>query len=247
MMIRGTGLAARFGIVPLVRAIKHPVAWSRDFLLSGLQRRPASEGWLVARERRYAPHVGVLPALTSPTNYHKYWSVDLGGDKMASLRNGYARSYTSLLQPRLGSVRTLVELGVFQGASMALWCDLFPQAKVIGLDIEFDRFVSHQPFLRERGAFSANSPHLVSFDAFAPVSDQLIAELDGCGIDVFIDDGPHHIDAILSTARAVIPLMSEGSVYVVEDQASALAPLLHAFPSLGFRMEGPLIVAEIHS
>jgi hypothetical protein len=232
--------------VGLVRAVRRPGKWVRDFLLSHLQRAPASEGWLISRERRYAPQVGVLPGVTSRTNPHRYWALEQGGDKMASLRNGYARFYAPLLESRLGDVRTLVELGVFQGVSMAIWCDLFPEAKVIGLDIEFDRFVSHRSFLEDSGAFVHNAPDLVPFDAFAPDADQLIGLLDGRRIDVFVDDGPHHIDAIVATAKAIVPLMGEGSLYVVEDQTSALIPLRDAFPSLAFRMEGPLVVAEIH-
>jgi hypothetical protein len=247
MRIQGTGLAARLGIVPFVRALKRPAKWTRDLVLSRIQRRPASEGWLISRERQYAPQVGVLPGLTSPTNLNAYHAVDLGGDKMASLRNGYGRNYAPLLAPRLGEVRTLVELGVFQGVSLALWCDLFPEAKVVGLDIDFGRFRAHATFLEQRGAFSTNAPDLVRFDAFAPDATPLVDELDGRFIDVFIDDGPHHIDAIVATAKAIVPLMGAGSLYVVEDQTSALGPLREAFPTLGFRMEGSLVVAEIRS
>jgi hypothetical protein len=245
MRFHGTGLAARFGIVPLVRATRRPAKWGRDTLLSRLQRRPATEGWLISRERRYAPKVGVLPGVTSPTNPLGPSSTNQGGDKMASLRNGYARNYAALLQTRSGSIHTLVELGVFQGVSMAIWCDLFPRAKIIGLDIEFDRFVSHRPFLEKMGAFSSNSPELVAFDAFLPLVDELMDALDGRCIDLFVDDGPHHIDAIVATAVAVMPLMGEGSLYVVEDQTSALAPLRDALPNVAFRMEGQLVVGEI--
>jgi cephalosporin hydroxylase len=166
---------------------------------------------------------------------------------MASLRNGYGRAYASLLGSRFKAIDTIVELGVFQGASLAIWCDLFPQAKIIGLDIEFDRFESHRAFLKGVGAFLGNSPELVSFDAFAPVTNGLIDQLGGRRIDLFIDDGPHHIDAIVATAIAVMPLMGEGSLYVVEDQAGALAPLRDAFPSIAFRMEGQLVVGEVGS
>jgi hypothetical protein len=247
MRLHGTGLAARFGVVSQVRAFRRPSKWARDFILSRLQRRPASEGWLISRERRYAPRIGVLPGVTSPANSHKYWSYDQGGDKMASLRNGYGRGYASLLDSRLRTVHTVVELGVFQGVSLAIWCDLFPQAKIIGLDIDFDRFESHRAFLEGVGAFSGNSPELVSFDAFAPLTDGLIDQLGGRRIDLFIDDGPHHIDAIVATAIAVMPLMGEDSLYVVEDQAGALAPLRDAFPSIAFRMEGQLVVGEVGS
>jgi hypothetical protein len=245
MRVQGTGLAARFGIVSLVRAAKRPSRWGRDFLLGSLQRRPGSEGWFISRERRYSPHVQVLPGRTSKTNPHKYWDLDQGGDKMAALRNGYASSYTKLLRPRLESIQTLVELGVFQGVSMALWCDLLPHANVIGLDIDFDRFWLNRKTLEERGAFTSNAPDLVLFDAFAPVSALLERALDGREIDAFIDDGPHHIDAILATARVVIPLMAAGSLYVVEDCTGALTPLREAFPRLDFRMEGRLVVGEI--
>lgn len=189
----------------------------------------------------------MLPGLTSLLNTNTYFTVDLGGDKMASLRNGYARSYARLLASRLNRTQTLVELGVFQGVSLALWCDLFPEATIIGLDIDFARFDSHRTALVERGAFSSNAPLLTLFDAFVPDSSPLIDELSGRSIDVFVDDGPHHIEAIVATAKVVVPLMGPDSLYVVEDQSKALEPLREAFPALGFRMEGPLVVAEIPS
>lgn len=245
MRIQGTGLASRFGVVSLVRRVWYPVRHSRDLVLRTVQRRAGQEGWLIARERRYAPTIGILPGLTSESNPNPYRASDLGGDKMASTRNGYARSYAKLLRPRLNDVACLVELGVFQGASMALWCDLFPESHVIGLDIDFARFAEHRPFLESRGAFASNYPRLVRFDAFRPDPAALETELRGQTINVFVDDGPHDLDGILATASVVMPLMSPGSLYVVEDKSSSLAVLAHAFPNLQFRLEGPLVVANL--
>jgi predicted O-methyltransferase YrrM len=180
---------------------------------------------LVEIEQRYAPQVGVLPGVFSDAEVERVGDSNAGGDKMASNRNGYADAYASVL--RDFSPKTVVELGVFQGVSMAMWCDLFPDAEVVGLDLEFSRFDAHLPALLERGAFTGNSPTLVKFDAYADVLPRDFPS----SIDLFVDDGPHTGRAIANVLSLVGPLISDGGVYVLEDFADGKRLLSDAFPS----------------
>jgi hypothetical protein len=86
----------------------------------------AVNGELLAElEGRYSPVKGKLPAVRSPLERWRSNRWNEGGDKMSADRHGYADDYARLLAR--WDTPTLVEVGVFQGASLAIWCDLFPQ------------------------------------------------------------------------------------------------------------------------
>ena len=62
-----------------------------------------------------------------------------GGDRM--LHHGYAETYARHLVPFLEKRDiVLAEIGVLKGTGLALWCDLFPNGRVIGFDIDFSHF-----------------------------------------------------------------------------------------------------------
>jgi len=173
-------------------------------------------------ELRFAPTVGSAPAVFSAHETIRTDTHNAGGDKMASDRNGYADFYSQVLEgidPRL-----VVELGVFQGVSLAIWCDLFPGAHVVGLDLDFDRFDAHRQFLRERGAFETNIPSLIRLDAYGDATPNLHM------IDLFVDDGPHTEPAIRNCLSLFGPLMAPGGIYVVEDFDGGDRLLSEMFP-----------------
>lgn len=180
---------------------------------------------LIDLERQFAPEVGKGRGVFSPhdRNGHAPWN--LGGDKMGEDRNGFAAVYAHLLDGF--DPQFVVELGVFQGVSMAMWCYLFPYATVVGLDLDFGRFEEHRPVLLERGAFGTNYPVLVPFDAYQTDAGSLAGF---APFDLFVDDGPHTRDAIGNTLNVVGPLMAAGGIYVVEDFPDGGDMLAAAFP-----------------
>lgn len=183
---------------------------------------------LVELEARYAPSVLRGPGVFSPADRNGHAPWNLGGDKMAADRNGYASAYAEVLEPLLDRASVVVELGVFMGASLALWCDLFPSAQVVGLDLEFARYSAHRRSLEDAGAFLRNEPVLVEFDAYGPL--EPLADVLSGPIDLFVDDGPHTADAVSRVAGLVAPLMSDRSVYVLEDVPGGFEVLLRTFP-----------------
>jgi hypothetical protein len=190
---------------------------------------------LVRLEQRYAPQVGALPGVFSEAEVERIGDSNAGGDKMGADRNGYAAAYAKVLSgldPQL-----VVELGVFQGVSLAMWCDLFPDAHVVGLDLDFDRFDAHRPFLVEQGAFSVSSPSLIKFDAYSDVTPNLDM------VDLFVDDGPHTEPAIRNALTLFGPLMSPDGVYVVEDFDGGDRLLAQAFPQARIICAGRLNAA----
>ena len=103
----------------------------------------------VARERRRqcaidpksAPRVGFLPKPFVPkeptdfgasnlTQIADHFHTDKG-----SMRHLYTPIYEQYLEPWRSRELTILEIGVASGASLRMWSAYFPQARVIGLDV----------------------------------------------------------------------------------------------------------------
>lgn len=145
-----------------------------------------------------------------------------GGDRMS--RHGYAPTYAATLETL--TPRVIVELGILRGTGLATWCELFPSARVIGLDIDLHHFTENLDFLHECGAFTVNRPEVYQFDEMAPdAPEQLITVLDGTEVDLFIDDALHSDAAILHTFSHAWRHVAPGGAYVIEDNGT-VAPSL---------------------
>lgn len=196
--------------------------------------RVGSPGWLIRTEQSFSPVRDRARAVNSPLSPKKRL-VNSGGDKMSLDRNGYAYDYAEILGPWIGYRPVLVELGAFRGSGLALWCELFPDGQVIGLDVELDHFHENLDALRARGAFAALAPEVVQFDAYDPDTTALERALGGRRIDIFIDDGPHKELPSRRTAECIRPLLAENFMYVIEDVTYAFGFLSEVFA--GSRIE----------
>lgn len=168
-----------------------------------------------------------------------------GGDRMSRAHHNYAPTYAMHLSRWLddGASPVIVELGILRGSGLAMWCDLFPTGTVLGLDIDLSHFRDNLPALTARGAFRHNRPELAGFDSFLPDTSGLVELLAGRNIDIVIDDGPHTLEAISATARALRPLLAERFTYFVEDNPVCLEPVMEILsPARGARGSGGLVV-----
>jgi hypothetical protein len=101
---------------------------------------------------------------------------------------------------------TVVEIGVFQGGSLAMWRDYFgPAARIIGIDID-ERCRDLAPPGTEIRIGSQTDREFLR---------ALKKELGT--IDVLIDDGGHHMDQQLITFDELFPVVSAEGVYLAED------------------------------
>lgn len=101
-----------------------------------------------------------------------------GGDRM--LHHGYGPIYARYLAPFLGqSGMTVAEFGILKGTGLAIWCDLFPTARIIGFDIDLGHFKDNRAALERRGAFKQNTPEIYEFDQLTPNVERLAKALGG--------------------------------------------------------------------
>jgi predicted O-methyltransferase YrrM len=97
----------------------------------------------------------------------------------------------------------LLEIGVYHGASLALWSLYFPNANIIGLDIDDQVAEEYQNLDRVKiGICDAYSPEIA----------------DSLGnFDIIIDDGPHTLPTVQKCIELYLPKLNKGGVMVLED------------------------------
>ena len=184
-----------------------------------------SANWLAGTEGKYGGKVGVGCRSIShrtPILSEKIEITQLaGGDRMSQRHHGYAKVYQSFLEPYVvqrNNAFTICEIGILQGTGLAIWCDLFPNSRIIGLDLELSYFNENYDRLRQLGAYSRNLPEVHQFDQYNNRNTEYLQNLlDGDKVDVCIDDGIHTNEAILTTLKCMSPHLSEKFVYFIED------------------------------
>ncbi len=139
---------------------------------------------------------------------------------------------------------TLVECGILKGTGLAIWCDLFPEGRVIGLDIDLGHTKTNMENLVARGAFRSNRPELYEFDQFADNEDYLESILQGDSIDIFIDDGFHSVESILCTMKSAKKHLADQFVYVVEDNKDVHKHIRETYPEFSVESHGELTIVS---
>lgn len=198
-------------------------AHTRLVELPYLLRRPArgSAEWLIRSEVAYGGFVtDVARRRISPLDTRSPEQLAnggmTGGDRM--LHHGYGETYARYLAAFLGERSlTVAEFGILKGTGLAIWCDLFPAARVIGFDIDLGHLKENRPALLRRGAFKHNQPELHEYDQLIDNRDRLGHVLCGQTLDVVIDDGLHSTASIVTTWRSVAPHLSSRFAYFIED------------------------------
>jgi hypothetical protein len=136
-------------------------------------------------------------------------------DEMVVLKpREYFERYGSL---GLEDVRRIVEVGIFQGGSLVLLADLFPDAEILGIDIKDCNLavLSHIDRLGFRNRIKL--AHGVSQDDRERLG-WLVETLWGSDeLDLVIDDASHLYSPSIATFDLLFPKLRTGGLYVIED------------------------------
>jgi len=122
-----------------------------------------------------------------------------------STRHNYHEVYSSLFFDR-EKVESILEIGIYHGASLRAWKELFHTSHVIGVDYE------HQFFIQEDRIESlyVDQRDLRTFY-------DVHKSLNGRIYDFIVDDGCHDPYETLMTFNAVLPWLNVNGWFVVED------------------------------
>lgn len=137
--------------------------------------------------------------------------------------HNYSDFYDVMFRLRKSDVSLLVECGLGTnnpklkssmgingkpGASLRVWRDYFPNAKIIGVDID------------ENVLFSETRIHTYGCDQTSQDSISKFAtgaELQDSSVDIIIDDGLHTFGAGKSFFEGMIKFLTNNGIYVIED------------------------------
>lgn len=160
------------------------------------------------------------------------------------LHHGFAKVYASHLRQFLNKDKVIVaEFGVLKGTGLALWCDLFPNSRVIGLDIDLSHFSDNLAWLVQRGAFKKNEPEVHEYDQLLDSEDRIAEILEGQSLDIVVDDGHHSVNSVFKTWQAVKPHLSKEFKYFIED-CPEVASLREGFEPYELRSYGLISIIQ---
>jgi tetratricopeptide (TPR) repeat protein len=138
-----------------------------------------------------------------------------GTDK-SSIGHGYLRHYDRILRHLRHEPITVLEVGIFRGASLRSWSRYFDRAKIVGIDINPEC----RQYADTRCEVEIGSQADPQF-------------LDAVGRkwrpDVIIDDGSHEADHVILTFRKLFPHLRDGGIYIVEDLHLHSGPFGHMY------------------
>jgi len=125
-------------------------------------------------------------------------------------------AYEDLL--RAAAPKTIVEVGIFDGASTAFIAELTQPRKLVGIDLAqppgdaLDEFIARRGFGEAisvcRGVDQADAARLLSIVA---------SEFAGEDLDLVVDDASHLLAPTRRTFEALFPVLRPGGTYVIED------------------------------
>lgn len=126
------------------------------------------------------------------------------GDKGSNWHN-YTKVYAFYFSSIRDKPLKFLEIGIYKGASVALWESYFPNAELHFVDISVD-LVQYQP---QRATYhvadQSNSNQLES----------LMNQIGDC--DIILDDGGHTMEQQLVSFKTLFPHLNSGGLYIIED------------------------------
>jgi len=124
-------------------------------------------------------------------------------DKASTCHN-YLQYYEMFFSPLKDKVKNLLEIGVWEGASLKMWKEYFVNADVVGIDIE-DKKQFNSERIRTIICDQSSHSQLMNLFDLHP------------SFDIIIDDGSHIGEHQLISFNTLFPLLKSGGLYCIED------------------------------
>mmetsp|Transcript_30641 Transcript_30641/g.66882 ORF Transcript_30641/g.66882 Transcript_30641/m.66882 type:complete len:306 (+) Transcript_30641:23-940(+) len=171
---------------------EHPASYVKEYHVSQL-----------GRHETRSKSLPTIPSESAKTSLH---AVGLKHNTDKAFRHGYTKFYERILRPHLPKIAVFIEVGVLEGASMRMWHEWLPRARIVGVDSQ------------ARVKFEASDgPRLVLLKADQTNKTQMDAIIKKWQPDVFLEDGCHREYCQQTTLSIVFPLLKSGAIYIVED------------------------------
>jgi hypothetical protein len=144
-------------------------------------------------------------------------AVKYGTDKA---HHGYCEFYDRWFGPMRESARAVLEIGVATGASIRTWLEYFPNARVVGLDVD------------RKPSFGPRYIGVVGDQSSREDLDYLLGRESG-PYDLILDDGGHTMRQQQTSLAVLLPYVRPGGFYVCEDLFSSNMDEINAWDMTG--------------
>jgi SAM-dependent methyltransferase len=128
----------------------------------------------------------------------------------------------------------ILELGMWDGGSTALWYELLAPKKIIGIDILDKKDTNHFANWKHKKIQEDGSIIKTFWNTSQTDIKQLQTILKNefpQGIDIVFDDASHHYSSTIISFETVFPLLKPGAIYIIEDWAWLhWKEWVHSFP-----------------
>ena len=122
---------------------------------------------------------------------------------------------------------TIVEVGTFDGASLALCAELVQPRRVVGVDLRVEPSAALAAYIERRGLQDRARPYYgVDQTDAARLNEILDGEFGDEQVDLVVDDASHALGATQQTFDILFPRVKPGGVYLLEDWPT------HRFPQI---------------
>lgn len=139
-----------------------------------------------------------------------------GTDKCPQIAHSFTDFYYYMFAKKRNSIRKLLEIGVgskedssfpnyVNGASLYMWQDFFPKAKIYGIDI------------KKNLVFKKDRIQTFLCDQASPSKLKKLIKKIGSDIDIVIDDGSHDPEDKIASCKTLMPLLKKDVTYIIED------------------------------
>jgi len=141
-----------------------------------------------------------------------------GTDKSSQFHN-YTDTYERYFRARRKEVKSLLEIGVWHGESVALWKQYFPNALIVGIDVDPEC----KQFEDDRVKIiigNATKPLNFPIDVYERLIGERYTEQSEpktVQFDIIIDDGSHRWNQVIESFELLFQYIRPGGYYVIED------------------------------
>lgn len=164
-----------------------------------------------------------------------------GGDRFNVFYHDYSKIYARYLSDT-DKIDTILEIGILKGTGLAIWCQLFPKARVFGFDWDLGNYKKNYDFLISLGAFQFNRPNTYIFDQFKDNTKWLKDNFSDIKFNFVIDDAYHSDETIINSFEQIKNYLAENFVYIIEDNETAWQKLKKLYPQYKFDNQGEITV-----
>jgi len=126
----------------------------------------------------------------------------------SSTGHGYLDAYEKYFEPLKDKKLNVLEIGVFNGASVKMWSDYFINSQIFGIDY-VDKSKYDAEKIKTIIADQANREQLTKVFQDLPE------------MDIIIDDGGHTMEQQQVSLGVLFPYLKDGGIYVIEDLGSS--------------------------